>query len=234
MTVPTKTRISVGDTVIVNLGSERVQAEVLEDRGRLGADGVRVLRVGWTPSDTDERLEFEVPEGDIVVRAVPQLERVRALARIDEFSVRPPLVGIKPKDALAKLSEARILLDRAVSAAQDRGEPKDLELVHRYCVEELGPTALHARRLWTDATEVSHVNPTLHRLPALVDEAAPSRKWITARDPLSAWHELVSQELDRLSEMSISDRETGSGLMRVVGYCAEMAAWIRTAYGVGD
>jgi hypothetical protein len=229
----TKTRISIGDLVIVNFGSERVRAEILEERGPLGPAGVHVYRVGWTPVGSDERLEFEVGESELI-GAVSQTERARALARMDEFSARSPLVGVTPQGALAKVQEARALLGNAVAAAIERGDPKDFELVHRYCVEELGPAALHARRHWTDAANVPHVNPTLGRLPAMIEEAPPRREWILAANPVASWYESISTELDKLRSLKIEDRDTGATLVRIIGYCAEMAAWIRTTFGVGD
>jgi hypothetical protein len=230
----TKARIAQGDTVIVRFGSERVRAEVLEDRGQLGGEGLRLLRVGWTPSESEERLEFELREEDVLT-ALPQRERLRALARIDEFAARPPLLGVSAAGALAKVGESRRLLDRAVVAADERGEPKDFELVHRYCVEELGPAALHARRQWTDAAPGAHVNPTPTRLPVMIDEESPpQRQWIEAADPLLVWYRLLSQELDQIAEMEISDRDVGARLIKLVGYCADFAAWIRSIHQVGD
>lgn len=61
----TKPSIQVGDRVLVRVGAKQVRAEVLEDRGPLGTNGTRLLRVGWTPSETEERLEFEVRETDV-------------------------------------------------------------------------------------------------------------------------------------------------------------------------
>ena len=63
----TKTGIRVGDAVLVRFGSKRIRGEVIEDRGHLGENGVRILRVAWTPAHSDERLELEVPEGDVAL-----------------------------------------------------------------------------------------------------------------------------------------------------------------------
>jgi hypothetical protein len=228
-----KSAIEVGDPVIVRFGPRLLVAHVIEDRGQLGREADRILRVGWTPAETDERFEVEVPES-AVVRAFPDEEYPRALARIDEWSVRSDILGGSADGALARVQSARTYLDRAVRAAEERGSRKDFELVHRYCVETVGPAALHARRLWTERSSAQHVNPTLNRLPAMVAEAGVSDKWINAPKPLAEWHQLVSGELDKLATLRIEDASTGEILVRTVGYCAEMAAWIRMAYGVGD
>lgn len=225
--------IEVGDAVIVRFGPRRLVAEVLEDRGRLGSDDDRILRVGWTPAESEERYEAEVPES-AVVRAHPHEERARALARIDEWSVRSPVVGGGEGGAMARLVEAHQHLDRAVKAAQSRGLPRDYELVHRVCVEELGPAALTARRLWTESSGANHVNPTLNRLPAMIDEVGVDTAWINAADPLTTWYRLLTAQLSDLETAQLGAPTVGSRLVRVVGYCAEMAAWIRMSYAVGD
>lgn len=225
--------VEVGDPVVVRFGPRSLLAEVLEDRGRLGANGDRILRVGWTPGESDERFEAEVSES-AVIRAYPQQERARALARIDEWSVRPATLGSKPDSALARVQSARVLVDRAVGAAEERGVPKDFELVHRRCVEDLGPASLHARRLWTEVAPMPHVNPTLNRLPAMLEEAGASNEWLHSPQPLRAWHGLLLVQVDSLRAPELADALAGETLIRVVGYCADMAAWIRMTYGVGD
>jgi hypothetical protein len=225
--------IEVGDTVVVRFGPRTLLAEVLEDRGRLGANGDRILRVGWTPGETNERFEAEVSES-AVIRAHPQHERARALARIDEWSVRAPMLGSASESALARVHSSRMLVDKAVRAAAGRGEPKDFELVHRRCVENLGPAALHTRRLWTEVTSVPHVNPTLNRLPAMIEEAGVSTEWPNAPDPVEVWHGLLVGQVEGLLELEFADAPVGGMLIRVVGYCADMAAWIRMTHRVGD
>ncbi len=229
----TAATIEVGDTVVVRFGPRTLLAEVVEDRGRLGANGERILRIGWTPGESRERFEAEIPES-AVIRAHPQQERARALARIDEWSVRSPTLGSGNEGALARVQSTRMLVDKAVRAAEERGVPKDFELVHRRCVEDLGPAALHARRLWTDVTSVPHVNPTLNRLPAMIEEAGVSREWLNSPEPLQAWHGLLVAQVDGLRTLELGDAQAGYMLIRVVGYCADMAAWIRMTYSVGD
>lgn len=229
----TSTAIEVGDSVVVRFGPRTLLAEVLEDRGDLGASGDRILRIGWTPGESGERFETEVSES-AVVRAHPQQERARALARIDEWSVRGPALDSAPVGAVAGVQVARTLVDKAVRAAEDRGVPRDFELIHRRCIEELGPAALHARRLWTEITSVPHVNPTLNRLPAMIEEAGISTEWLNSPDPLPVWHELLVAQVDGLRQLELADAGAGAMLIRVLGYCADMAAWIRMTYRVGD
>ena len=231
--VSTRSAIEAGDSVIVRFGPRLLVAEVLEDRGELGANGERILRVGWTPAESDQRYEVEVPES-AVVRAFPDEEFARALARIDEWSVRNDLLSSSANGALERVFTAWAYVDRAVTAALERGTARDFELVHRYCVEALGPAALHARRLWTDASSTQHVNPTLNRLPAMILEAGISDKWINSPHPLAEWHQVVFEEIDKLTRVSLKGDQTGTILVRIVGYCAAMAAWIRMGYGVGD
>ena len=50
-----------GDRVRVELGMHTVAAEVLETHGRAGDAGDRILRIGWTPTESDERVEIDVP-----------------------------------------------------------------------------------------------------------------------------------------------------------------------------
>lgn len=60
-------RIKVGDLVAVRYGAREQVAEVVEDRGDLGVGGEQLLRVGWWPSGSSGRLEFEVPASDLRV-----------------------------------------------------------------------------------------------------------------------------------------------------------------------
>ena len=118
---------------------------------------------------------------------------------------------------------------------EERGTKRDWELVHRYCAEQLGPAALHVRRLWTSASSAPTVNPTLARLPAMIDsEAPPNRDWLVSADPLARWHASLTRETDVSAQADIGEVRVGSIAIRIVGYCAEMAAWIRVVYGVGD
>lgn len=98
-------QIDVGDVVSVLYGSRVIDAEVLEDRGGLGPTGDRLLRVGWTPTGSDERLEFDVPASQVrpagstfesrvesILRRLPvQLETSRRSAGwAPDFVVRTP------------------------------------------------------------------------------------------------------------------------------------------------
>src|SRR5688572_10259949 len=74
-------RIRVGDRVSVLYGSRFIDAEVIEDRGPLGASGDRVLRVAWVPTGSDDRLEFEVPASQVRPRGSSFESRVREILR---------------------------------------------------------------------------------------------------------------------------------------------------------
>jgi hypothetical protein len=62
-----KTQIGVGDHVIIPWGVTREEAVVIEDRGRLGAEGERILRVHLKLGDDIDQ-EFEIPETDVIER----------------------------------------------------------------------------------------------------------------------------------------------------------------------
>lgn len=112
--------IGVGDRVVVQVGPERVEAEVLEDRGRLGPGGQRLLRLGWFPSKDEDRLEFEVPEGDVQPTGLSFEDSVRRIlsrfaAEINDSPSpverwRPDfLVSIPPRTIVAEARSARAL-----------------------------------------------------------------------------------------------------------------------------
>lgn len=223
--------IRVADVVIARLGSGSLIGRVLEDRGQLGPEGGRVFRIGWTPSQSEEELEIEVSADDLSL-AIPRSEWNRALARIDEFSHRSPVTGFDGAAMARALTNARLLLDTAFDAVYSRGKPKDFELVHRRCVEDLGPTALKGRRVWTDARS-SHGMPTLDRLPAMIEsEVKQGRHWLITDRPLNAWQRTLWDLLDELP--STADQSAGGILLAIVGHCADLAAWIRCTHGVGE
>ena len=56
-------RFQVGDWVRIPLGPRRVDALIVEDRGRIGAGGRRLLAVE-VPSDPAEPMRFEVSESE--------------------------------------------------------------------------------------------------------------------------------------------------------------------------
>ena len=62
-----KTQISVGDPVIIPWGVTQEEAVVIEDRGRPGAEGERILRVHPKLGDEIDQ-EFEIPETDVIER----------------------------------------------------------------------------------------------------------------------------------------------------------------------
>lgn len=51
----------VGDKVWLFIGGHRVGAEVIEDRGRIGIAGRRLLRIRRAGSGDDPAREYEVP-----------------------------------------------------------------------------------------------------------------------------------------------------------------------------
>lgn len=208
--------------------------------------------LGTSARELSIQMPNEVPHparvGELAVKEAPRARRElvgqkrptdrewrRALARIDEFSVRSPLVSLPPASALQAVFEAGILVDRAVAAAEDTGRARDLELVHRYCVEELGPNALHARRVWTEVGGMGRaVTPTTGRLPSMIQERGRPQEWMDADRPLTAWHSELGSLLGPLRDARLEGPDVGERLMAVTGYCAEMAAWIRTSVNVGD
>jgi hypothetical protein len=61
-----KSAIKVGEWVLLPLGGDPLQARVIEDRGNLGVNGERLLRVTVVLEDKDRPREFEVPEADLI------------------------------------------------------------------------------------------------------------------------------------------------------------------------
>ena len=61
-------RLRVGDTVRVRVGGKPIQARVVEDRGRLGVKGRRLVRVQLIRKrESDEsNLSFEVPAEELI------------------------------------------------------------------------------------------------------------------------------------------------------------------------
>jgi hypothetical protein len=61
-----KSRIEVGEWVLLPLGEDPLEAQVIEDRGNLGYKGRRLLRVAVPMEEGGEPMEFEVPEADLI------------------------------------------------------------------------------------------------------------------------------------------------------------------------
>ncbi len=64
-----KKPLRVGTRVSFHLGKRAVRGTIIEDRGRLGVGGRRILRVRLQLSGVSEPLEVEVPESDLSVAA---------------------------------------------------------------------------------------------------------------------------------------------------------------------
>jgi hypothetical protein len=58
-------KLTVGKRVRLKLGAQHVTGVVIEDRGRLGARGVQIVRVRVKLSDIDETMDLEVPATDV-------------------------------------------------------------------------------------------------------------------------------------------------------------------------
>jgi len=58
----------VGSRVKLLWGGHPVEADVIEDRGNLGAGGRRLLRIrlALDPADVAEPIEFELPAADVI------------------------------------------------------------------------------------------------------------------------------------------------------------------------
>jgi hypothetical protein len=76
--------------------------------------------------------------------------------------------------------------------------------------------------------------PTIQRLPAMVQATGVNQSWMDAAEPVVEWHAALSGAHEELAGRRLEDLRTGPVLVRVIGYCADMAAWIRTNYHVGD
>lgn len=130
------TSIRVGDVVRVRYGSQLVDAEVLEDRGLLGVSGDRVLRVGWTPTGSDERLEFEVPESQVSPSGASFESLVRTiLTRFPLAISQPKLAGTWQPDFVIESKGNRVVVE--AKSFPGGAAPKD--------VAEIERRLLHAR-----------------------------------------------------------------------------------------
>jgi hypothetical protein len=58
--------IEVGEWVVLPIGSNRLKALVVEDRGHLGPKGERVLRVATHMAEVVDPLEWEVTEAELI------------------------------------------------------------------------------------------------------------------------------------------------------------------------
>jgi len=61
-----RTRIKVGDRVSFMYGFRRARAEVVEDRGLVGAGGRRILRVKMITKSPGGERTFEIPRDEVV------------------------------------------------------------------------------------------------------------------------------------------------------------------------
>jgi hypothetical protein len=59
-------RIRVGDRVSLTYGFRRARAEVVEDRGNIGAGGRRILRVRLITKSPGGDRTFEVPRDEVI------------------------------------------------------------------------------------------------------------------------------------------------------------------------
>jgi hypothetical protein len=60
-----KKRFSPGDQIVLIVGSKRLPAIVLEDRGFIGADGRQLLRIRQTGVSDEFAEPFEVPAAEV-------------------------------------------------------------------------------------------------------------------------------------------------------------------------
>jgi hypothetical protein len=60
------TRIKVGDRVSFMYGFRRARAEVVEDRGRVGARRRRILRIRMITNSPRGERTFEIPQDEVV------------------------------------------------------------------------------------------------------------------------------------------------------------------------
>lgn len=58
-------RFRVGDKVKVRFGAGLSTAKIVEDRGPIGVNGRRLVRVQLANSDADPESTFEVPEEEV-------------------------------------------------------------------------------------------------------------------------------------------------------------------------
>lgn len=58
-------KLSVGSRVKFVFGVDEVTATVIEDRGNVGYNGRRLLRVRLDMDDVAEPIELEIPEADV-------------------------------------------------------------------------------------------------------------------------------------------------------------------------
>lgn len=165
-----------GEQVWVQLASRPVLAEVLEDRGRLGAGGERIVRVRWTPTDTDEPLELDVSESQVRPEARSFEEQVRTL--IEQAGgkvgrIQDHTGGFTPDFILS--TPTRTILVEA-KAFQGDAAPRQ--------VRELERRLLDARNRF-HATEALLVVPSLDRV--LVHRTAPPGVTIVPLAGLNDW-----------------------------------------------
>ena len=60
-----KKALKVGSRVTLDFGGREVEGVVIEDRGRLGVGGRRLLRVRLEARDVAEPIELELPESKL-------------------------------------------------------------------------------------------------------------------------------------------------------------------------
>lgn len=65
VTAKRKSKIKVGQSVVLPIGRNRLRGRVVEDRGNLGVHGERILRIQGDQGDGVPPSEYEVPEGEL-------------------------------------------------------------------------------------------------------------------------------------------------------------------------
>ena len=105
----TQQTISVGDSVQFTLGTSPVCGVVIDDRGAIGANGVRIFRVR-IPNDPYDDDIFEMPE-DELVRANESVELIPK-AKIVDYLENDGLVQILKKNMPGEKTQPRVWLRR--------------------------------------------------------------------------------------------------------------------------
>lgn len=121
-----------GSEVRVRLASRVVRGEVLEDRGPMGPDGERVLRIAWKPTDSEERVELDVRESQIVSdeediegQVEWLIEKIGGLSLIRPEAKR----GQWTPDFLLTTPRGRIVVE--AKSFPGGGAPKDIGRIER-------------------------------------------------------------------------------------------------------
>ncbi len=73
-------RFAVGDRAFVKIGNSGFNVRIIEDRGPIGFDGRRLLRVLVIGALLAEPMDFEVAESDLMVRR-PRMKTTNRLRK---------------------------------------------------------------------------------------------------------------------------------------------------------